>query len=963
MLTVAGFIAILKCHHLWVADQAITEDSILASKPVTDSRLINEDDIFVCIRGFESDGHTFINQARAKQASLIIQEDEFKDSYACIRVSNSRKAAALLAKHYYDNPTSKFTLIGITGTNGKTTTSLLLWQALTKLGKKTGWIGTLGYKIDDEIIPTNNTTPDILELNGIFDQMVQAGCQYVVMEVSSHALALDRVYGLAFDLAMFTNLSRDHLDFHKNMQDYFESKYLLFEYVMQNNGLSLINIDDGQGRVIVERIQAAGKFRLKTISEQQGDYTISQSFCDTEGCSFSLTKQGSYAVELHSKLSGHFNMLNTAMTIAAVSELFPDIKTEELQKIASALKPVRGRLEQVRNHKNLGIYVDYAHTPDALKNVLETLQKLPHKRIITVFGAGGDRDKGKRPQMLKSVMQYSDAVIITDDNPRTENPNEIIRDIIGDNEIWQPWWIIRNRKTAINAALRIAQAGDIVLLAGKGHESYQEINGVRHPFDDVQTASELLKNTEKVTQGELALPIDLVLLELLYKSSFDGLENQEQSFRFVSTDSRSIKSGSLFFALKGENFDGMNYVDSVLTDQSNAAIVSADSSYKTRTVSVSDTQKALGILAKKYLQMFSVHKIALTGSTGKTTTKEFLANIFAEQGKTLKTLANENNIIGLCKTIFRLSPEDQTAIFELGTNHFGEIKTLTEICFPDMAMITNIGPSHLEFLGDEAGVYKEKTELFRTGAKTIIYPGDDKRFDEFKDIGKSVGFSSECVYHVHELIQKADYLTFMLNDYEWNVKQQVPYFVINIAFAIAAALESGLSAEQIQQGLGKQVALANRMETFRLGSYTIINDCYNANPVSMKSAIEFWHSCEPEKPHIAILGDMLELGTQAEKYHQEIGKLLAGMNYKALITIGTLSKLYHSKSDSPSAHRPEYTKHYSTIDVRQIQPILASTGGEAVLIIKASHGLHLEKVVDEVIHEISNQLQRNQIRE
>lgn len=963
MLTVAGFITILKCHHLWVADQAITEGSILSGKPVTDSRLINKDDIFVCIRGFESDGHKFINQARAKQAGLIIQEDEFNDIYSGIRVSNSRKAAALLAKYHYDNPSSKFTLIGITGTNGKTTTSLLLWQALTMLGKKAGWIGTLGYKIDDEIIPTNNTTPDIMELNGIFDQMLQAGCQFVVMEVSSHALALDRVYGLEFDLAMFTNLSRDHLDFHKEMQDYFETKYLLFDYVMQQNGLSIINIDDEQGRVIAARIQAAGKFRLKTVSEQQGDYTISRSFCDTQGCRFHFTKQGSFALEMNSQLTGHFNMLNTAMTLAAVSELFPDEKPSELKNIAAGLEPIRGRLEKVQNNKSLNVFVDYAHTPDALKNVLETLQKLPHNRIISVFGAGGDRDKGKRPQMLKSVMQYSDAVIITDDNPRTEDPNQIIRDIVGEINTWHPWWIIRNRKNAISAALRLAQTGDIVLLAGKGHETYQEINGVKHPFDDVQIASELIECLPKVTQDELPLPIDAVLLEILYKTPFIGLDNQEQSFRFVSTDSRTIKSGSLFFALKGENFDGMNYVDSVLVDKTNAAIVSADTSNKTRTIAVSDTQYALGLLARKYLQMFSVHKIALTGSTGKTTTKEFLANIFAEQGKILKTLANENNIIGLCKTIFRLNPKDQTAIFELGTNHFGEIETLAEICSPDMTMITNIGPSHLEFFGDEDGVYKEKTDLFRTGAKTIIYPGDDKRFNEFKDIGKSVGYSPECSYHVHEVKQKADYLTFMLNDYELDVKQQVPYFVINIAFAIAAALESGLSAEQIQQGLDKPIELINRMEIVKLGSYTIINDCYNANPVSMKAAIEFWHSCEPEKPHLAILGDMLELGTQAERYHQEIGKLLAGMNYKALITIGTLSKLYHSKSDSPSAHDPEYIKHYSAIDARQIQPILALTGGQAVLIIKASHGLHLEKVVDEVIHEISNQLQRNQIRE
>ncbi len=963
MFTVAGYIDVLKRHHFWVADQAISEDFVITGKPVTDSRQLSKDDVFICIKGFASDGHKFIDQARAKQVGLIIQEDDFTDKYAGIRVTNSRKAAALLAKLYYDNPTAKFTLIGITGTNGKTTTSLLIWQALTLLGKKTGWIGTLGYRTNAEIIPTNNTTPDIMELNGIFDQMVKAGCQYVVMEVSSHALALDRVYGLEFDLALFTNLSRDHLDFHRDMQDYFESKYILFEYTMQQNGISIINIDDEKGKVIADRIRSAGRGRSLTISEQEGDFTISKSVCDLSGCSFTLTKQGKSAWEVNAKLTGHFNLLNIAMTLAVITELFSDIDQKEIGRIAKALTPVRGRLEQVDNNRGIGVYVDYAHTPDALKNVLETLQNLLHNRIITLFGAGGDRDKGKRPLMLKTALQYSNAVIITDDNPRSENPNQIIREIVGDIDIWQPWWIIRNRKTAIRAALNLAQAGDIVLLAGKGHETYQEINGIRHPFNDVQIASELLAEPVKLTVDELLLPVDAVLLESLYKSQFSGLTEQEMSFRFVSTDSRTIRSGSLFFALKGESFDGMNYVESVLTDETNAAVISSELKNKQRTVSVNDTQAALGALAKKYLMMFHAYRIGITGSTGKTTTKEFLANIFAQRGKILKTSANENNIIGLSKTIFRITPQDHIAIFELGTNHFGEIRSLAEICAPDLAMINNIGPSHLEFFVDEDGVYREKTELFRTGAKIFIYPGDDNRFKEFDGIGKSVGYTDNCTYRISDIRQHNDHLTFKLNDYVWKINQLVPYYIINAAFAIAAALESGFSEDQIQKGLDQELELSQRMEIIKLGGYTIINDCYNANPVSMKAALEFWHNQEPAKPHIAILGDMLELGSQAERYHKEIGYILSKMKYKALITVGDLSKDYHSKSNEISADRPEYIVHHFTSESLQIEPILAISGRDAVIIVKASHGLHLEKVVEELVKQISNKSEFNQERE
>jgi len=962
MISVTGFIEILKHNLLWVADQTIEEGRSITGKPVTNSNLINKGDAFVCIKGFTSDGHDFINQACEKGAAVIIQEDAFKHSLPAIRVTNSRKAAALLAKYYYNNPTDKFTLIGITGTNGKTTTSLLVWQALTMMGKKTGWIGTLGYRIGADIIPTNNTTPDIIELNDIFSIMVSAGCKYVVMEVSSHALALDRVFGLEYDMALFTNLSRDHLDFHKDMQDYFESKYQLFEYTMRQNGISIINIDDEYGKEIEKRIKALGKFKLKTISETKGNYIIEKPSLRTDGCDFTLTLNDGSSVELKTKLVGHFNMLNAAMAIAVVKELMPSTKDPELQRISGYFQPIRGRLEQVVNDRNTGIFVDYAHTPDALKNVLETLLKLPHGRIITVFGAGGDRDKGKRSEMLEAVLQKSDAAIITDDNPRTENPNQIIRDMVCNTDIWQPWWIIRDRSLAIKAALRLAQAGDIVLLAGKGHETYQEVRGIKHPFNDVLTASEHSKKALEPEQEELVLPVESLMLELLYKSEFSALSEEPKSYKYISTDSRTIKPDSLYFALKGEIYDGNDYIEKVLADESNGAVIQNKAARKDRTICVHETQAALGLLAQKYLQMFSVYKIALTGSTGKTTTKEFMAGIFSEQGKTLKTHANENNIIGLSKTIFRIKPDDKTAILELGTNHFGEIKALAEVCNPDLAIITNIGPSHLEAFGDEDGVYHEKTELFRGNVK-IIYPGDDERFAEFNDKGKSVGFSSNCNYRINNVILQDNCLEFMLNSTKWKVSNQVPFFVTNIAFAIAAALESGIEPANIQKRLEAPFEMNLRMEIIKIGSCTIINDCYNANPVSMKAALEYWHEYQPEKPHLAILGDMLELGSQSEFYHKEIGEQLNRLDFAGLVTVGNLSEFYHDIQKSGPESSLKYFRHYQLIDDLQIKPLLASSEGEIVLLIKASHGIHLEKVFESVRQQLTNQLQDKGLRE
>ncbi len=949
MLAVTAMIELLKELGLWIEDQSIDVTWKLTGKPQTDSRLIGTGDIFICIKGFQSDGHKYITQARQKGAELIIQEDGFQDEGSAIRVSNSRKAAAILAREFYQNPTAALHLIGITGTNGKTTTSLLIRQALCYLGMKTGWIGTLGYITDSEFIPTNNTTPDILELNQILDKMIMANCTTAVMEVSSHALSLDRVYGLKFRAALFINLSREHLDFHRDMNDYFEAKYKLFEYTMASGGTCIVNTDDAFGKQVYERISNCNYPRLISVSGTQGDFVFSNAKCSLNGCEFNLREPSGSYHDIRMRLTGDFNIVNASMAIASVRTLFPDTGTEMICQMAASLKPIKGRLEKVSNRNNIGLYVDYAHTPDAMKKVLQTLKALPHKRLITVFGTGGDRDKGKRPLMLMTALAESDCVIITDDNPRTEKPEVIIKDIIGDCDKWKPWWIIRDRRAAIKAAINLAQAGDIVLLAGKGHETYQEICGVRHHFDDAEVAAECLNEESKISNEELVLPVDPVFLELLYDSEFRQEETSYELYRMVSTDSRIIKSGSLFFALKGDNFDGMNYVDQVLSDRSNGAVVQGSDEKRSRTIRVEDSRQALGMLARKYLLMFHPLKIALTGSTGKTTTKEYLANIFSEEGKILKTEANENNIIGLCRTVFRTRPKDQTAIFELGTNHFGEIPTLSDICNPNIALITNIGPSHLEFFGDEAGVYKEKTELFRRGSATILYPGDDSRFSEFSARGKGVGLSAGCHYRISDVQFATDRLEFKLNGIRWSVDQIVPYYVTNIAFAISCAMEAGLPEESIRSGLRKPIPRNLRMEVKYCNNMVIILDCYNANPVSMQAAIEFWVNIDPGRPHAAILGDMLELGEQSEQLHQMIGTRLSSCEYDLLFTVGQHSKLYHDLVNQ--INNNSLDKHYDKVEDLLRANWLKHIPDNAVILIKASHGIHLEKLLESICHD------------
>ncbi|MGC9362869.1 MAG: glutamate ligase domain-containing protein, partial [Candidatus Syntrophosphaera sp.] len=377
------------------------------------------------------------------------------------------------------------------------------------------------------------------------------------------------------------------------------------------------------------------------------------------------------------------------------------LEKRQIESGLNAVPPVRGRMERVPNDRGIGVFVDYAHTPDALENVLQAGRDIAQGRLLCLVGAGGERDRGKRPLMLNAALKHSDAVVITDDNPRGEDPNAIIREIAAGSETWLPWWVIRDRGEAIKAILGLARPGDVVLICGKGHETYQEIEGVRHHFDDSEVARQALApgNPEEYSGDRLALPVDRLMLELLLEIPAEDASGYQapQLFKRVSTDSRTIQPHSVFFALKGGNFDGNDYLEKVLEDPSCLGIGSRDLE-KANYLRVGDPLEAMAKLFRKYLVMFDAYKIALTGSTGKSSAKEMLAQVFSSEAPTLKTDANENNMIGLCKTIARIRPQHRFCVFELGTNSFGEIAALSDVCSPDAGIIMNIGPSHLEFL-------------------------------------------------------------------------------------------------------------------------------------------------------------------------------------------------------------------------------------------------------------------------
>ena len=443
-----------------------------------DSRKVEKDGMFVAISGFTSDGNRFIPMAMEKGAAVVVTARKPKLEVPYVLVENDRLALALLGPHFYGHPAQEMTLIGITGTNGKTSVTLLLKQVLEEvLGAKVGLIGTMGAMVGDEHIPSERTTPESFELQGLFAKMRDAGCTHVVMEVSSHALTLDRVGGIHFDVAAFTNLTEDHLDFHKTMDAYCDAKAMLFERCSK----AVINVDDSYAYRMLDKARCP----VVTASVRgKGNLNAKNLQLHAEGICFEAAPVIGKSVEVQLPIPGKFTVYN-ALTVLGIARSL-GISLEKSAQALQKAKGVKGRIEVVPTPgKPWSVLIDYAHTPDGLENVLSSVKDFCKGRVISVFGCGGDRDPIKRPIMGEIGVRLADFAIITSDNPRTEDPLAIIDDILkGVDGSMGPYVVVPERRTAIRYAMDIAKKDDIIVLAGKGHETYQEIHGVKYHLDE-----------------------------------------------------------------------------------------------------------------------------------------------------------------------------------------------------------------------------------------------------------------------------------------------------------------------------------------------------------------------------------------------------------------------------------------------------------------------------------------------
>ena len=463
------------------------------SEIVFDSRKAVKNSLYIAIKGTLVDGHQYIPSAIEKGAKAIVCEvlpEQKEEGIIYIKVENSSKVLGLLASNFYGNPSEKLTLVGITGTNGKTSVSTLLFDIFKKMGYSSVLISTVEYRIGDEVFPSTRTTPDIITLNKILSKAVEQGCQYAFMEVSSHGIHQGRIDGLNFRIAGFTNITHDHLDYHKTFLEYLNTKKRFFDELPQT-AVAITNIDDKNGLVMLQNTKAKKKtYAVKTLADYHGkllELDFNGMLLDFNGKEFWTT------------LTGKFNVYNLLLVFAIAREL--GFEENEILTTISKLKRVNGRFEVLKSQGGIIFVVDYAHTPDALENILDSINEIRTKneRLITIFGCGGDRDREKRPEMGKVATRKSTLAIITSDNPRTEGPAQIIKEIEAgvESQNFSKYITIPDRKEAIKMAIKFAEPKDIVLVAGKGHETYQEINGVRHHFDDKETILELVNIMEK----------------------------------------------------------------------------------------------------------------------------------------------------------------------------------------------------------------------------------------------------------------------------------------------------------------------------------------------------------------------------------------------------------------------------------------------------------------------------------
>lgn len=994
MITLARMVAALEPRPLTLIPAVVLAHEVTAV--TADSRRVVPGSLFVAVRGEKADGRAFIPEAVRRGCLAVVVEagtDTGTLAIPVLVVADTHAALAEAAAAWHGYPARHLRLIGITGTNGKTTTSWLLEALLLHAGHRPGVIGTVDYRYHGPdglhvLCQAPLTTPDPVTLQGLLRTMVDGGATHVVMEVSSHALEQNRLGPVQFDVALFTNLSRDHLDYHQTMERYFAAKKRLFERHLKEEGSAVIvhETADGEsawGERLAALLTDRRVFRCGFSAPSEVRATDLVQTMTGFSCVLHLgNEQGSFS----SPLTGGYNVLN--ILAAAATGLGLGLPVEQIRTGLARVGRVPGRLERVTLADGAGgptVFVDYAHTPDALENVLVSLRPLATGRLICVFGCGGDRDRGKRPLMGAIVARGADVAIVTSDNPRTEDPETIVAAVAaGAAETGRQlhevtalltadppvagYTVLIDRRAAIRAACSLARPEDSVLIAGKGHEDYQILGTEKQFFDDRLEAANALacwntRNLLAATGGRLV----------------SG--RQHQVLRRISTDTRTIDPGDVFVALRGEQFDGHRYIDRAVAAGAAAVLVErlpAGLPPEVLAIEVADTLQALGALAAYRRRLFAprLRVAAITGSSGKTTVKELTAAIFAEAlagvrtgiDPLLKTRGNFNNLVGLPLSLLPVEAGHRLAILEMGMNAPGEIARLAAIADPDIGCINNVQPAHLQGLGSIEGVAAAKGELFagmRPEAVRVVNCDDPLVVALARaHRGRQIGFAVTPRGRRHNPAVRVTRprnlgeagMRFTLHVGDWSQRFTVPlhgaHNVSNCAAAAAIAHAASIQPEAIVRGLQRYTPVDKRLVVSELaGGLRVVNDAYNANPASMAAGLRtvaaFGSGCR----HLAALGDMLELGPDSERLHREIGVLVADLGYDFLAVTGAQAE---AVADAASRVGLEAQRVRTFAEPRLMADWLEELradgriGSGDWLLVKGSRGMRMEGLIEEL---------------
>jgi len=907
--------------------------------------------IFFAIKGAKIDGNKFINHAIKKGAKIIISKQKFeglKKNILFIKSLNVRKSLSEFAYAIYkDKPKN---IIAVTGTNGKSSVADFYFQILKLNKKKVASIGTLGIKTQNHIKKVSNTTIDPVALSICLNKLKKKKINNVILEASSHGLKQNRLDGLKFNAGIFTNLSHDHLDYHKNFDNYLESKLYLFKKLLKKDAFIITDKEIPQYNKIKD-IALKKNFSIETISNKNGNLeTISHEYENEK--QIVKIKYNKNIYKFETRLIGKIQIQNILMAMIAATK--SGISFKKIVNIIDKVKPVSGRLEQIGTIKNNSkVILDYAHTPEALKASLKSLkEQFKNRKISIVFGCGGDRDKKKRPMMGKIANQYCDKIFLTDDNPRNENPKEIrvsIKKNIDNSKIHET----SNRASAIKKAILSLKTGDILIIAGKGHEKTQEYKSIKILFSDKE---EILNN---ITIKNKTLSHNFKLNILKELSNSNNISSKLE-IKNASINSKEVNKNDAFFAIKGKNKDGNLFIKEAFRNKASLVITDKLKDSK-NCLRVKNTLKFLTNASSIIRDNVSSKIIAITGSSGKTSLKELIGKSLKNNYSVTYSPKSFNNKFGVPISLFNLKKNDDFGIFEIGMDKKNEINFLSKIIKPDVGIITNISYAHIKNFKNIKEIALAKSEIIQNIKESgyLILNADDYFYNFHRKIAVrkklnilsfSIKNKSSNVYLNSIKKEKFKYkISITINNtnkyfyfdtcYENDIKNLLASITIVSIYKNIDKLDCNFFCNhKIPTGRGD----ISKIRLFKKIFY-LIDQSYNSNPLSLSSALKNFNMIKlsDTKKHL-ILGDMLELGKYSQKLHADAVKNINKTSIKNVNVIGKyMSEAYKILHKSKKG---SILKNYSEI----INLIKNNINNNDYLMIKGSNSTGLNKLTNDI---------------